>query len=139
MREALSALTVRGRAFLAAGITAVVCAILLGQPTLTRVGILVAALPLITAATLGRSRYRLALVRSVGPQTVTAGQPATVEPDDDQRGPDAQRRAACWRTTSPTCSAPGRASCSTASATAGAGTRRTRCAPTSAAASRSAR
>ena len=58
MREALSALTVRGRAFLAAGITAVVCAILLGQPTLTRVGVLVAALPLITAATLGRSRYR---------------------------------------------------------------------------------
>ena len=54
------------------------CAILLGQPTLTRVGILVAALPLITAATLGRSRYRLALVRSVGPQTVTAGQTSTV-------------------------------------------------------------
>ena len=79
MREALSALTVRGRAFLAAGITAVVCAILLGQPTLTRVGVLVAALPLLTALTLGRSRYRLALVRSVGPQTVTAGQPATVQ------------------------------------------------------------
>src|SRR4051794_41341207 len=78
MREALSGLTVRGRAFLAAGITAVVCAILLGQPTLTRVGVLVAALPLLTAATLGRSRYRLALVRSVGPQTVTAGQPSTV-------------------------------------------------------------
>jgi uncharacterized protein (DUF58 family) len=79
VREALSGLTVRGRAFLAAGITAVVCAILLGQPTLTRVGVLVAALPLLTVATLGRSRYRLALVRSVSPQTVTAGQPATVE------------------------------------------------------------
>src|SRR3954464_4395848 len=79
MREALSGLTVRGRAFLAAGITAVVCAILLGQPTLTRVGVLVAALPLLTAMTLGRSRYRLALVRQVGPQTVTAGQPATVQ------------------------------------------------------------
>src|SRR5215218_7729128 len=79
MREALSGLTVRGRAFLAAGITAVVCAILLGQPTLTRVGVLIAALPLLTAFILGRSRYRLALVRSVGPQTVTAGQPATVQ------------------------------------------------------------
>ena len=78
MREALSGLTVRGRAFLAAGITAVVCAVLLGQPTLTRVGVLVTALPLLTAATLGRSRYRLALVRAVSPQTVTAGQPATV-------------------------------------------------------------
>jgi uncharacterized protein (DUF58 family) len=78
VREALSGLTVRGRAFLAAGITAVVCAILLGQSSLTRVGVLVAALPLLTAFVLGRSRYRLALVRSVAPQTVTAGQPATV-------------------------------------------------------------
>ena len=31
MREALSGLTVRGRAFLAAGVTAVVCAVLLGR------------------------------------------------------------------------------------------------------------
>ena len=46
MREALRALTVRGRAFVAAGITAVVCAIVLGEPALTRVGILVLALVL---------------------------------------------------------------------------------------------
>ncbi|WP_205474638.1 DUF58 domain-containing protein [Nocardioides sp. SYSU D00038] len=78
MREALSGLTVRGRAFLAAGATAIVCAILLGQPALTRVGVLVLALPLLTAAVLGRSRYRLALVRSVTPQVVTAGQGARV-------------------------------------------------------------
>ena len=32
VREALSGLTVRGRAFIAAGVTAIVCAILLGQP-----------------------------------------------------------------------------------------------------------
>ena len=93
MREALSGLTVRGRAFLAAGITAVVCAILLGQPTLTRVGVLIAALPLLTAATLGRSRYRLALVRSVGPQTVTAGQPATVQLTMTNEGRTPSRRA----------------------------------------------
>jgi uncharacterized protein (DUF58 family) len=78
VREALSGLTVRGRAFLAAGITAIVCAVLLGQPMLTRVGVLVTALPLLTAALLGRSRYRLALVRTVSPQIVTAGQPATL-------------------------------------------------------------
>lgn len=78
MREALAGLTVRGRAFLAAGVTAVVCAVLLGQPALTRVGILVLALPLVTAAFIGRSRYRLALVRTVSPQLVTAGQPARV-------------------------------------------------------------
>ncbi|WP_309649406.1 DUF58 domain-containing protein [Nocardioides sp.] len=78
MREALAGLTVRGRAFLAAGVTAVVCAVLLGQPALTRVGILVLALPLVTAVFLGRSRYRLALVRTVSPQLVAAGQPARV-------------------------------------------------------------
>jgi uncharacterized protein (DUF58 family) len=79
VREALAGLTVRGRAFLAAGLTAVVCAVVLGQPALTRVGVLVLALPLVTAFVLGRSRYRLALVRTVTPQLVAAGQPARVQ------------------------------------------------------------
>jgi uncharacterized protein (DUF58 family) len=78
MREALAGLTVRGRAFLAAGVTAVVCALVLGQPALSQVGVLVLALPLVSAYFIGRSRYRLALVRSVTPQLVTAGQPAVV-------------------------------------------------------------
>ena len=78
MREGLAGLTVRGRAFLAAGVTAVICAVLLGQPALTRVGILVLSLPLVTAVFVGRSRYRLALVRTVHPQLVAAGQPARV-------------------------------------------------------------
>ncbi len=78
MREALRGLTVRGRAFVAAGLTAVVCAIVLGQPALNRVGVLLVALPLITVAVLGRTRYRLALVRSVQPPQVSAGQPARV-------------------------------------------------------------
>lgn len=78
MTEALSGLTVRGRAFLAAGLTAIACAIVLGQPSLTRVGVLVAALPLLAVALIGRSRYRLALLRTVTPQLVAAGQPARV-------------------------------------------------------------
>ncbi len=78
MREALSGLTVRGRAFVAAGITAIVCAIVLGQSSLSRVGVLVLALPLVSAFFIGRSRYRLALVRTVNPQLVAAGQPASV-------------------------------------------------------------
>ncbi|MCW2845178.1 MAG: hypothetical protein JWN22_3094 [Nocardioides sp.] len=78
MREALAGLTVRGRAFVAAGVTAIVCAMILGQPALTRVGVLVLALPLVAAAVIGRSRYRLALVRTVTPQLVAAGQPARV-------------------------------------------------------------
>jgi uncharacterized protein (DUF58 family) len=78
MREALGGLTVRGRAFLAAGVTAIVCAVVLGQPSLSRIGVLVLALPLVSAAFLARSRYRLALVRSVSPQLVSAGQPSSV-------------------------------------------------------------
>lgn len=78
MREALRGLTLRGRAFLAAGITSLVCAIVLDQTALARVGVLVSALPLLTAWVVGRNRYRLALVRTVTPQLVAAGQPARV-------------------------------------------------------------
>ncbi len=78
MREALFGLTVRGRAFFAAGATAVVCAVLLDQPALTRVGALILVLPLATAFVIGRARYRLALVRTVTPPLVAAGQPARV-------------------------------------------------------------
>ena len=42
------------------------------------VGVLVLALPLMSALFIGRSRYRLALVRTVNPQLVAAGQPASV-------------------------------------------------------------
>ena len=78
MREALAGLTVRGRAFVAAGVTAIVCAIVLDQEELTRVGVLVLALPLVAAAVISRNRYRLSLVRTVTPQLVVAGQPARV-------------------------------------------------------------
>jgi uncharacterized protein (DUF58 family) len=78
MREALAALTIRGRGFLAAGITASVCAVLLGQDDLLRVGALLILLPLVTAFFLSRSRYRLGLVRTVTPTQVPAGQPARV-------------------------------------------------------------
>src|SRR5680860_811061 len=81
MREALSAMTTRGRAFLAAGLTAAVCAILLGQGDLLRVGALLVLLPLVTAFFLGRSRYRLGLVRAVSPSPVEAGQEAHVQLD----------------------------------------------------------
>jgi len=79
VREALAGLTVRGRAFLAAGVTAIICAVVLGQSSLTRVGVLVLSLPLVTAVLIARSRYRLALVRTVTPQLVAAGQPARVD------------------------------------------------------------
>ncbi len=86
MREALTGLTTRGRAFLAAGLTALVCAIVLGYDELLRVGALVALLPLVTAWFLGRSRYRLGLVRSVTPLQVAAGQQARVNLDLTNEG-----------------------------------------------------
>jgi len=79
MREALAGLTVRGRAFLAAGITALVCAIILDQRALVRVGVLLIVLPLVTAFVVGRGRYRLSLVRTIEPHHASVGQPARVE------------------------------------------------------------
>jgi uncharacterized protein (DUF58 family) len=81
MREALAAMTTRGRAFLAAGATAAVCALFLGQDELLRVGALLVLLPLVTAFFLGRARYRLGLVRTVTPTQVAAGQQARVQLD----------------------------------------------------------
>jgi uncharacterized protein (DUF58 family) len=81
MRDGMAGLTLRGRAFLAAGITAICCAVLLGQTTLTRIGVLVVALPLIAAFVIGRRRYALSAVRTVHPRLVSAGQPARVDLD----------------------------------------------------------
>jgi uncharacterized protein (DUF58 family) len=79
VRDALGGLTLRGRAFVAAGCTAVLCAIVLGQSALTRVGVLVVALPLVAAVVIARGRTELTVTRSVAPRLVTAGQPARVD------------------------------------------------------------
>lgn len=78
MRDSLAAMTVRGRAFLAAGITTTVCSILLGFDALMRVGILAMALPLLTAVLVSRARYRLMAHRSISPNRISASQEATV-------------------------------------------------------------
>ncbi|MEI2712780.1 MAG: DUF58 domain-containing protein [Nocardioides sp.] len=78
MRTALANLTTRGRAFLAGGLTAVVCAIVLGHDSLVRVGLLAVALPLIASVFMARSRFRLSLVRAVSPRQVSAGTSAEV-------------------------------------------------------------
>ncbi len=78
MREALSALTTRGRAFLAAGAATAICSVLLGYDALLRVGILAAAVPLLTAVFASRSRYRLRADRLVSPGRVAVGETATV-------------------------------------------------------------
>lgn len=78
MREALAALTTRGRAFLAAGLSCVACAVWIGQKDLLRVGILLTALPLVTMLVVARSRYRLTCAREISPRRVPTGEPTTV-------------------------------------------------------------
>lgn len=73
LRAALSGLTTRGRSFLAAGIAAAVCAYVLGQADLLRVGLLLAALPLVCVVVLVRTRYRVAGTRRLSPSRVPAG------------------------------------------------------------------
>jgi uncharacterized protein (DUF58 family) len=78
VRPALAGLTTRGRSLLAAGLAAGVCAVVLGQRDLLRVAILLIALPLGCALSLARTRYRLALTRTVAPPRVVAGGTARV-------------------------------------------------------------
>jgi uncharacterized protein (DUF58 family) len=78
VRSGLRGLTVRGRAFLAAGLSAGGVGVLLGQRDLLRVGILLAALPLVSAWVVVRTRYRLACTRRLDPPRVAAGETATV-------------------------------------------------------------
>lgn len=78
LRTVLSGLTTRGRSFLAAGVAAGVCAYVLGQSDLLRVGLFLAALPLGCVIALYRTRYRVAGTRSLSPTRVHAGSEARV-------------------------------------------------------------
>ncbi|MFD7440447.1 DUF58 domain-containing protein [Streptomyces sp. NPDC059909] len=78
LRAALGGLTTRGRSFLAAGVAAAVCAYVLGQGDLLRVGLLLGLLPLLCVAVLYRTRYRVASSRRLSPSRVPAGSEARV-------------------------------------------------------------
>jgi uncharacterized protein (DUF58 family) len=78
LRAALGGLTTRGRSFLAAGVAAAVCAYVLGQSDLLRVGLLLAVLPLVCVTVLYRTRYRVAVSRRLTPGLVPAGSEARV-------------------------------------------------------------
>jgi uncharacterized protein (DUF58 family) len=72
LRASLGGLTTRGRSFLAAGLAAAVCAFVLGQSDLLRVGLLLAALPLACVLVLHRTRYRVSASRRLSPAQVPA-------------------------------------------------------------------
>jgi uncharacterized protein (DUF58 family) len=78
MREAMRGLTTRGRSFLAAAAAAAISAMVLGERDLLRVAVLLAVLPLLAAAYVGRSRYKLACTRSLDPVRTPVGSSARV-------------------------------------------------------------
>jgi uncharacterized protein (DUF58 family) len=78
VREGLRGLTGRGRCFLYAAAAAAVAALILGEKDFLRIAVLLAALPLIAAWHVGRSRYRLSCHRSLDPNRVQVGMTARV-------------------------------------------------------------
>ncbi|HET8658601.1 MAG TPA: DUF58 domain-containing protein [Micromonosporaceae bacterium] len=78
MREALRGLTTRGRSFLAAAAASALSALVLGEKDLLRVAVLLTVLPLLAAAYVGRSRYKLACTRTLDPHRVQVGTTARV-------------------------------------------------------------
>ena len=69
----MTGLTTRGRAVLAGGATLILLAWLLGQRDLLRVGVLALALPLVCAALVVRTRYRLTCARGIGAPRISVG------------------------------------------------------------------
>lgn len=87
IREALHGFTLRGRSFVAAGLTAVVCGIVLGERDLVRIGVLVALLPVVAALWIARAGNRLGLARTLGASQVEVGQRAVVHLELTNVGP----------------------------------------------------
>jgi len=78
LRTFSDGLTIRGRAFLTAGLTSVVAAILLSYGPLLRIGVLLAAIPVVSAIVTGASRYRISCRRVLQPARVPVGSAAQV-------------------------------------------------------------
>jgi uncharacterized protein (DUF58 family) len=72
-------LTTRGRAFGAAGLTLVLGGLVLGFDDITRVGVLLSALPLLAAMAIRRSGNSVAVTRTVHPARLVVDQTASVE------------------------------------------------------------
>ncbi|WP_169944821.1 DUF58 domain-containing protein [Microbispora sp. H11081] len=74
----LKALTPRGRSFLASGVAALLCALVLGEQDLLRVAVLIIAMPLLASLVVTRTRYRLSCTRRLSPARVQTGEESTV-------------------------------------------------------------
>ena len=75
MRRSWRLITGRGRIFLIAGIAVVLLAMLTGQRDVMRLGLLLAALPVIAAILVSRARLRMSCERLIEPAQVPLGSP----------------------------------------------------------------
>jgi len=71
-------LTTRGQAFAAAGVTLLLCGLGLGFPDISRVGVLLAVLPLLAAFAARRQRASVRVERHLVPSRVTVDEASTV-------------------------------------------------------------
>jgi uncharacterized protein (DUF58 family) len=78
LRTFSTGLTVRGRAFLSAGLASIAAAFVISYPTLLRIGVLLTALPVVAAIITGSSRYRISCRRVLQPARVPVGSAAQV-------------------------------------------------------------
>ncbi len=76
MRALLNALTTRGKTFLAVGAVAAMAGLIFSEADLFRIGLLLMALPVLSALTTSRARYRLSCTRQLVPRRIQAGQVA---------------------------------------------------------------
>jgi uncharacterized protein (DUF58 family) len=74
----LAGLTVRGRCLLSAGIAAFLPGLVLHEVNVTRVGVFLLALPIVSYVMVARTRYRLTCSRRLDPVRVSAGASARV-------------------------------------------------------------
>lgn len=78
VRVSMASLTMRGRCFMAAGLTSTLGAILFDYRILLRAGLLLAALPLVGVFSVGRARFRVTCRRTLEPVRVAVGEEARV-------------------------------------------------------------
>ncbi|MBW8767817.1 MAG: DUF58 domain-containing protein, partial [Geodermatophilales bacterium] len=76
--RALSSLTTRGRFLVGGGLGLLSLGILLGERALVQLAVFVLALPLLSAATVARERFRLSARRTVTPARLPRGETAEV-------------------------------------------------------------
>jgi uncharacterized protein (DUF58 family) len=79
IRDFLRILTPRGRGLLVAGVVCVLAALTLGESELLRAAALLLALPLVSAAVVSRTKYRLDCDRSLSPTRIPVGGTVTVK------------------------------------------------------------